>query len=270
MLIERYEIALEVESEQDPLWKSPARGALMHGVLMEQVAADSLHEGASSFRPYTQYLRSVGYRKYVWTINTLERSQASPILEWLEDLPKELYLSHYDTHLSVIDARLVKSISYSDFMQDLLASIAPKFAALELVTPLAFKRAGQQNYCLWPEPRLIAQSALNRWNAFGSVAKFDDPSILEDVATKVQPNSFSLDTKRVAMDGTTFAGTTGKVSFYIQNAPEVRQVFNLSCAYAEYCGLGMKTAMGLGAVIYHADEVSNKNLGRKGSHAISK
>lgn len=256
MLIERYEILLEIESEQDPLWKSPARGALMHGLLMNNVSADSLHVGGSTPRPYTQYLKPLEYRKYLWIINTLERSQASPILNWLENLPNELHLEHYDTILRVVETNLVRSVSYSDFMQQLLAELPPKFVGLEFVTPLAFKRAAQQNYSPWPEPRLIAQSALNRWNAFGSAAKFDDPAVLDDVASMVQPGSFALETRHVAMDGTNLSGTIGRVSFHIRNVAPVRQVFSLSCAYAEYCGLGVKTAMGLGAVMYHPNQVS--------------
>src|SRR5438105_204493 len=101
MLIERYEIKLEVQAEQDPLWKSPARGALMHGLLLRNVGSDALHGGTSTLRPYSQYLKALDYRQYLWVINTLDRSAAAPILKWLEALPGELYLEHYDTMLQV-------------------------------------------------------------------------------------------------------------------------------------------------------------------------
>jgi CRISPR-associated endoribonuclease Cas6 len=258
-LIERYEIALEVEDEKDPLWKSPARGALMHGLLMSQLNAENLHKDGSMQRPYSQYLRPLEYGKYQWIINILDRSQAWPILEWIEKLPGELYLEHYGTPLSLIDVGCTESINYSDFMHRLLEPLPSKFVALDLITPLAFKSAARRNYTLWPEPRLIAQSALSRWNTFGNTAKFDDPSILDDVAMMVQSSSFSLETRHVAMDGINLSGTVGRVSFYIQNAAPVRQVFNLACAYAEYCGLGVKTAMGLGAVLCRPGQVLSKN-----------
>ena len=250
MLIERYEVTLEVHSEQDPLWKSPARGSLMHGLLMRNVRADSLHDGASNLRPYTQYLSAISYRQYLWTINTLHRERAASLIDWLDNIPQNLYLEHYDLSLKVTGFRQAASISYSDFIEKALGDVPPKFAEFELNTPLAFKKAGQQSYWLWPEARLIAQSALNRWNTFATASRFDDVEILEDISTNVLPLSFNLRTQKVAMDGIVFAGVVGNIGFRVQKNTAVRQVFHLCGLYSEFSGLGVKTAMGLGSVVY--------------------
>lgn len=254
-MIERYEILLEVQSEQDPLWRSPARGTLMHGLIMSQVRSEVLHSAKSMSRPYTQHLQALSPGRYVWTVNTLGED-ANALTEWLTSGPDSLFLEHYNLNLQVGEVKKVFSQSYSDFMQESFEQMPPKYVTFEIVTPMVFKKAGQSNVWQWPEARLIVQSALSRWNTFAGTAKLDDPQILEDVVSKVQPFSFQVKSQHVSMDGINFAGTVGKISFVVQNRTEVRQVLNLAGRYAEFCGLGAKTAMGLGAVRFLASEAA--------------
>lgn len=73
----------------------------MHGVLMSNVRADSLHSGVSSLRPYTQHLSGLEYGRYLWTVNVLCRDSAAPLVNWLEEMPDELFMRHYDLPLGV-------------------------------------------------------------------------------------------------------------------------------------------------------------------------
>lgn len=253
-MIERYEILLEVQSDQDPLWRSPARGTLMHGLLMTEIKSDTLHDN-KSMRPYTQHMQALSAGRYVWTINTLGAA-AEPLHAWIESMPQQLHLDHYDLTLAPCEVNKVFSCTYEEFMAKSLDELPPKYVTFELLTPMVFKKSGQSNVWQWPEARLMIQSALTRWNTFAGTEKLDDPQILEDVAAKVQPFSFQVQSQHVSMDGVNFAGTVGKISFVIQNRAEVRQVVNLAGTYAEFCGFGAKTAMGLGAVKYLPSEVS--------------
>ena len=261
-MIERYEILLEVQSEQDPLWRSPARGTLMHGLLLNEVKSDSLHTGGSAVRPYTQHLQALSTGRYVWTINTLSEA-AAPLANWLESAPTDLYLEHYDLHLSIAEIKKVASFQYGDFMEAAFEDLPAKYMTFEILTPMVFKKAGQANVWQWPEARLMVQSALTRWNAFAETEKLDDPQILEDIATAVQPFSFKVQSQHVSMDGINFAGTVGKISFVVQNRTEVRQLLNLAGKYSEFCGLGAKTAMGLGAVRFLPSEISRPSRQRR-------
>ncbi len=261
-MIERYEILLEVQSEQDPLWRSPARGTLMHGMLMHEVHAESLHTGGASVRPYTQHLQALSPGRYVWTVNTLG-SAAAPLSCWIENIPRDLYLEHYDLKLAVGEVNKVFTSSYCDFMETAFEELPPKYVTFEIITPMVFKKSGQANVWQWPEARLMVQSSLSRWNAFAETQKLDDPQILDDIVSKVQPFSFQVQSQHVSMDGVNFAGTVGKISFVIQNRTEVRQLLNLAGKYSEFCGLGAKTAMGLGAVRYLASEVSRPTRQRR-------
>lgn len=181
-MIERYEILLELQSEQDPLWRSPARGTLMHGLLLNQVGDASLH-ARGSVRPYTQHLQALSAGRYVWTINTLADS-AAPLRKWIESGPAELFLEHYDLRLSVAEIKQVYSSSYAEFMEKAFDELPPKFVTFELLTPMVFKKSGQSNVWQWPEARLMVQSSLMRWNAFADTEKLDDPQILDDIVSR--------------------------------------------------------------------------------------
>ncbi|HEY9784773.1 MAG TPA: CRISPR system precrRNA processing endoribonuclease RAMP protein Cas6 [Candidatus Obscuribacterales bacterium] len=261
MLLERYELLLSVEGDNDPLWKSPARGALMHGALHALARADNLHSGSNSARPYSQHLLPIGHKRYCWILNVLHRDSCMPILEWLDTQPDHVRVSHYDIGLAVDRIECTISQSYFDFQQRWLDDIPPKFVRLNFLTPTAFKRAGDPNYYLWPDAKMVVQSALSRWNLFGTASKLDDPAILEDVVKHVHVQSYQLISRYAAMDGIGFSGSVGTIAYQIHKNTAVRQVFNLAAAYAEYCGLGIKTAMGLGAIEYERRESIHKKHG---------
>ncbi|MBZ0187127.1 MAG: CRISPR system precrRNA processing endoribonuclease RAMP protein Cas6 [Candidatus Obscuribacterales bacterium] len=250
MDLRKFVLELSVNDDQGKLRTSPALGALMHGLLMDVAGSDRLHSGTNGARPYSQYLSRISDETYLWIINVLDTYQCASILDWLEKGDSNLFLKHYQLELQIVSITEEYSGTYAEFMQGHLSEIPPKFLNLQFKTPTAFKLASSGNYCMWPEPRLIAQSALRRWNTFSQTASFQDPEILEDISQNVHVQSYNLRSRGIAMDGTHFSGSIGQIAFYLHRNTAVRQVFNLACAYSEFCGLGIKTAMGMGACGY--------------------
>jgi CRISPR-associated endoribonuclease Cas6 len=257
MLIERYELNLLVEDKADPFLRSPARGALMHGLLLNSVDTNELHS-SSGLRPFSQNLINCGESQYIWTINLLHEVQAAPIKTWLETHPERLFVEHYQSHLSVLSLESKKKLSYEQLLADALSELPPKYVSFEFLTPLIFKKAGVRAPWPYPEARMIMQSVFARWNQFSDLSKFEDEQIFEDVCQYVSPQFLKIHSQNVAMDGVMFAGTTGSASFNIQKT-ELRQLMHLAGLYSEYCGVGAKTAMGLGAVRYRAGLLSRKS-----------
>ena len=269
MQIERYELTLEIDDADRKLFHSPARGALMHGLLMRAVASDDIHSQSNAPRLFSQYLSGGNDTQRIWTINLLHE-KAAPIKQWLHNLKSEveengpssgsthLYLEHYDCAVKVNNVVLSRQLSYQDLFSETMNELPPKFSTFNLLTPTIFKRAGQEQPHPYPEARLMVQSALSRWNAFSDCAKFEEPEILDDIARHVSVFSFKLNSQHVAMDKIDFAGSTGSLSFIVKKS-EIRQIMDLCGRYAEFCGLGAKTAMGLGAVKYTAQELQRNS-----------
>lgn len=273
MQIERYELTLEIDDQDKRIFHSPARGALLHGLLMREVGSSNIHSNANAPRAFSQYLQRRSDGRQIWTINLLHDS-ATPIKEWLHSLKahveKErddssnalnLYIEHYDSSITVSNVELTERLSYQDLFASSISDLPPKFVSFDFLTPLVFKKAGQESPHPFPEARLIVQSALSRWNAFSDCATLGEPEILDELNRYASIFSFNLRSQHVAMDKIDFAGSTGSISYVIHRA-ELRQIFDLCGRYAEFCGLGAKTAMGLGAVKYTAQELRHASRRR--------
>lgn len=257
--LEKYSIDLKTCGDQDPFWRSPAKGALMHGVLMSSACSDSLHSGTSSLRPYTQHLETLGYGEYKWCITILDTTAARPLKEWLFDLPSEFYVEHEQMKLKVGSFARENAITYSELLLKAMEEPLPKFATLEFITPLIFKRAGLKHPQAWPDSRLIVQSVLAKWNEFSDTSKILDTELLDRIADSVIPKFFEIHSQHVAMDGINMSGSVGRVSYQLPKQSDIRQIFNLIGLFSEYSGIGAKTSLGLGAVKYAANEMRHSS-----------
>lgn len=255
MKIEKYELVIlsEDENEQDQMRKSPARGALMHGVLMQALSEEQheLHHG-SGLRPYSQNIIWQAPGQYLWTINLLEENKTEPIRKFLESAPGVLYVKHYEMELKVESVQLISSTSYESLFSKVIGELPPKYASFDFLTPLIFKKASSKSPWPYPEAGTILQSILQKWNQFSDSAIFDDPEILEDAARHISPHSFRIHSQRVDMDGIRFVGSIGSASFHVEK-DELRQLMNLAGRFSEFSGVGAKTAMGLGATRYQRE-----------------
>lgn len=264
MQLERYQLTLETNDEDRRIFHSPARGALLHGFLMREIGNAGLH-ATNSPRPFSQYLsRETESSKRVWTINLLHE-KAYALREWILEMKSRseqessahLYIEHYAKSIKVSKVELTDSVSYENLFDASLTKLPPKFATFDFITPLIFKKAGQETPHPFPEARLIVQSALSRWNTFSDCAKFEEPEILEEISRHVSLFSFRLKSQHVAMDKIAFVGSVGALSFVVHRS-ELRQIFDLCGRYAEFCGIGAKTAMGLGAIKYAPQELKRE------------
>ncbi|MBX9722173.1 MAG: CRISPR system precrRNA processing endoribonuclease RAMP protein Cas6 [Candidatus Obscuribacterales bacterium] len=256
MKIEKYVLNLHVDEDRDPFLKSPSRGALMHGVLMNSIDSSSLHQGSAP-RPFSQNLLWNSPGEYLWTINLLHEEGCSSIKHWLERVPSCIEIEHYESQMEVRNVSCVLSTCYEQLLAEVFAELPPKYVTFDFLSPLIFKKAGVKSPWPYPEARMILQSVLGRWNQFSDVANFGDETIFEDAAQQIAPHSLRIHTQRVSMDATSFAGAIGTASFLVLKS-ELRQLMNLAGRFAEFSGVGAKTAMGLGAVRFEASLETKK------------
>ncbi|SDH47872.1 CRISPR system precrRNA processing endoribonuclease RAMP protein Cas6 [Pseudonocardia oroxyli] len=131
-----------------------------------------------------------------------------------------------------------------------LAGRAPvRRARIEVVSPLYFSR-GDRDLAL-PEPELMVQSLLNRWERFAPAAFSVPPALRADLLSSVY---------LVEMDGHTVSAPVGKVTMqtgYLGSVvlglnrkadTEVARLFAALLGFAEIAGIGAQTGHGFGAV----------------------
>lgn len=247
MRIERYEVELAVDAKFDPLKRSPAKGCLMHGVMMESIANEQLHVHGAQ-RPFTQYLMQTDEFRYSWVINLLCPLAAAPVKNWITNLPDRLFLRHHQIQLDVRQVSRTVCLSYAQMTSDMLEDDLPDTLRLDFITPILFKRSGSDNVNPLPTPRLLTQSAIRKWNEFSPGPHFEESEVLEQLDRNIGIRDFALKYQHVALDRSNLCGSVGHMVLKCSKDQDVQRLFNLLFKFGEFAGFGAKTAMGLGAV----------------------
>lgn len=116
---------------------------------------------------------------------------------------------------------------------------------LRFETPTAFSQKGL--YLPLPVPELMLRSWLTSWNHFAPVYLGGDELIgyLNEV---VAISRHRLQTSSLQVHKGWVTGFTGEVNLTLlkRTDPLLAQVASLLMAYAEFCGTGMKTRLGMG------------------------
>lgn len=130
-----------------------------------------------------------------------------------------------------------------------LANGPPAWSAeLELLSPLYFSRNGRDHPL--PDPVLIVQSALARWNAFAPPVLAVPPEVAHELAATVWLAAFEGRAESAPVTATMHqTGFVGSVRLALTRAagPAVAGAFAALMRFADIAGLGAQTTHGFGA-----------------------
>lgn len=151
--------------------------------------------------------------------------------------------AHPDEHV------WANTTTYDDLMQIPQQSDCPRRAlTLHYLSPTAFRSQGI--LLLFPEPRLVFGSLARRWTKFAPTAT--PPEFAEYLTRGIGVHSYSLSTKQVrfGMRGE-FNAFQGHCRYAFLAQDPVMQVWAYRLSqFANFAGVGWRTAMGLGQVRY--------------------
>ena len=132
-----------------------------------------------------------------------------------------------------------------DFEEILSQASTERQIHLEFLSPTAFRSGGRRNV-IFPEPRLLFQSYLSRWQSFSSI-KLDD-NLLDLVAKTARIAKYKLETRILHFGSYQEIGFEGRCTIEIADEmpQQAASSLNSLADFAFYCGTGAKTAMGMG------------------------
>ena len=227
---------------------SSAMGSVLHGALMERLPADVaefLH--TQNLRPYSQCIyrvRDTG--SILWRIGTLDAAMGQAVQDALCGMD-ELFLKQKNYAVSVRHVRCVRQCSYTEIADEcFLATQAPRGARLSFLSPTGFKRDGA--YVILPDLLLIVQSLLVRWNRFSKDVRIEEEGLAQKLAAACRLTRYALHTAPFSLEGYTMYGFRGQMSLHFAGTDMVRPILGTLAAFAPYAGIGIKTALGMGAV----------------------
>lgn len=226
-------------------------GSIFHGLLMELFegdVADILHID-TSVRPFSQ---GVYFNKEkqipVWRISTMVGGLGDFLIESLSALKGyQVHLHQKDYYAGIVDVCTETKISYKELADEIfLAEEVPKTWDISFVTTTSFKR--DDRYVILPEMYLIFNSLLMRWNALNPEMPIHSIGLEKELAFVCMIVKYNLQSSIYSVDGKNIYGFSGKMTLRLMGNDMENRIMALLLRFAQYAGIGMKTALGMGVI----------------------
>lgn len=204
----------------------------------DSVLAEQLHQ--QNTLPFTISIKPNYSRQQIFLqIGLFQKELLAPLLWGLShDLGKKITLAGISCQLEKwVDFKLISSF-------EVLSKVLPqRVISLQFLSPTSFKQS--KAIQPFPLPELVFSSLLRRWNAFAPL-ELQFPII----DWKGQVSAYNLKTQTLKLKGGTEIGTTGWVRYEFPE-PEQKAIATVLAHFANFAGVGRKTAMGMGQVAFN-------------------
>ena len=220
---------------------------MLQGVIMERIDpeyAEALH--ISALHPYSQYTEGKN-GKLIWTVNTLNKESRSELINILNDREFDsIYLKNKDMTLNITD-KIIKEISYDELLRTgYFDGGGEKYAQIEFVTPTSFKKDRQ--YIIFPTSSFIMNSLAKKYDSCCSASTVADELLYEYIKENTAVVEYYLRSVKFSMEGISIPSFLGTVKLKFGGNREFRCLMNMLLKFGEFSGVGIKSAMGMGAM----------------------
>ncbi len=228
-------------------------GSVFHGLLMDVVGdnvAQWLHSRSHN-RPFSQCVYYDRNRRLpIWRVSTLTEEAGGLILDALRDLMGFSFrIKQKNLNIELCEVAGEKRLSYQELMdRAFLTDELLRGGRLDFITPAGFKRDGY--YVSLPEMYLIFQSLLQRWNSFYQDAAIISDGLERELGAMCHIGRYELKSKKFSVNSGTVYGFCGNMDVRFSGQDMARRIMGLLMSYAPFAGIGIKTALGMGAVDY--------------------
>lgn len=226
-----------------------AMGSILQGALMEIIGVETskkLH--AEGLRPYSQCVYFDKNKNLpIWRVNALSDWACEKILNPLAQ-QQQIFLRHKNYRVDLLQHKITAEESYEDMAERFMSNSAPisKGVDVDFVTTASFRRDGR--YVIFPEIYLIVQSLLNRWNNFSSSFVVEGENLPQVLANFFVVKDYDFYSQLFLLEHQKIAGFCGRMSADFEGDNTTNKLLGLLFEFANYSGVGIKTALGMGAV----------------------
>lgn len=232
----------------DHILINPSMGSLFQGVIMEHIdstRAEEFHR--EGLRPYSQYIRiDRATNRPIWCINTLNRQAWEEII--LPMLQTDsVTLRHHNCNIE-LQEKNIQQISYQQLADQVFTADTPIDGVnLQFLTPTSFKNIENRQYAVYPQPRNIYQSLQRRWQAFAPDISLEHNNLVEELAEHTWIANYRLQMNKFHLEHSRIPAFQGSLRLAVQGPDMLKRIAALLLEYANWSGIGIKTAIGMGA-----------------------
>lgn len=238
----KYQIEVPENLYLDSSW-----GYWFYAALMERIPdemAEMFH--LPDRTPINQYLSISSREKTAyWIVNILGDEAEQSLLSWMESI-RELELRECAHPFKLV---LNGKRSFADanaFWNHAVEMPDAMVHRLSIMTPTAFR--SNHRYVIFPDIRLILQSLILRWNSIVPALEICDEDVIRMMETQIWMRDYRLQTQRFELKGQKIPGFCGTIWLQNRLPAPLLEIWKGLLSFSEYSGLGIKTALGMGAV----------------------
>lgn len=181
--------------------------------------------------------------RLIWSLSILTKEANEAILPVLE---QEMTI---ELRPEILKASLSRQDSFAaplEFIQHTRQHPAERLAEVSLLSPLAFHQGGR--YVIFPDEHLLLQSLVKKWNAAVPEYPLEDEDALKSLESGIMVRDYRLRTVRFALKGNKIPGCLGRLYLQSRLPEPLFEIWNLLLWYGTFCGAGIKTTLGMGAL----------------------
>ena len=234
------ELKLELDNETlDYKQSSNLQGVIMEHI--EEEYAEILHQ--SNLKPYSQCVVKQDDKR-IWYIRTLTQEAYKKMIIPLSQL-NEFEIKNGQVHVNIV-RRNFETRAENELLKEFYEIPANRFLNLTFQTPTAFKSNGK--YVFYPDIRMIYQSLMMKYTASSEEMDMIDEDTLEQLTQNSEIVRYHLRSMSFPLEGVNIPGFVGSIRLKIKGTDTMARYARMLMKYGQYSGVGIKTAMGMGAI----------------------
>lgn len=234
------ELKMELEGEE----LNYKQSSNLQGVIMENIDeryAEKLHH--CNLNPYSQcLLKEDG--KTIWKICTVNEEAYEQMIIPLSKLADFTIKNKKNT--IYITKKEIRIKETAELLKEFYEISGKKFIDIMFQTPTAFKQNGK--YIFYPELHLLYQSLMNKYSASSEIMEMMDEETLLQLEENSEIIRYRLQSIPFPMEGINVPGFVGTIRIRFRGTNTMMRYIRLLLRFGEYSGVGIKTAMGMGAI----------------------
>ena len=234
----------ELKMELDNETLDYKQSSNLQGVIMEHIEeeyAETLHQ--SNLKPYSQCVVKQDDKR-IWYIRTVTQEAYKKMIIPLSQL-NEFEIKNGQIHANIV-RRDFESRAENELLKEFYEIPANRFLNLTFQTPTAFKSNGK--YVFYPDIRMIYQSLMMKYTASSEEMDMIDEDTLEQLTQNSEIVRYHLRSMSFPLEGVNIPGFVGSIRLKIKGTDTMARYARMLMKYGQYSGVGIKTAMGMGAI----------------------
>jgi CRISPR-associated endoribonuclease Cas6 len=241
-MIKRY--AMQLESG-DILGND--RGYRLYGALMAVLENSEygalMHE--QEITPISQYFVGSGLKRGDWVINLLNDTAIENFGEALNAM-ENLRLNRPGADVRIVSKQCETVPGARDLFIMAEKNLKPDRFVFNFRTSASFKSGGE--YALFPSAEWIVNSLVSKWNIAWPLSAIADGDAVAALIRGLRITSYKLRSSYYPVKGVKIPGFTGEITLLARMPAALLELARPLFYFGRYSGVGIKTALGMGAV----------------------